>query len=1021
MGLEELLRAATVRVEGGPRPGAGFFLAPGVVVTCVHVTGDVDELEVVWGPDGARVPASVERRLGGRGRPIPDLAADYPDVAVLRVELDGHPCVAIDEDKPKYEDTFQSYGFPAEGGSVLLTAATLAYRGTKGQAPTEFVDLASDTVRPGMSGGPLLNLRSKAVSGVVVATRGPSSPDGGFAVAWDAVRGELADAIAANRDFHAGNRSWHDAARPAGRRVSFRLPLVSTHFSGRSVELEALGQRLARDGRTAVTGLGGVGKSQLAARYVHDHAGEYDLVAWIRAEDGGTADLGDLAGELGEDVEGMAPVDRAQLAVDRLAGSEARWLLVLDNVAAPDQLATCCPSSGNGHVIATSRNRAVGDVLGSFDLGAFDPETGADYLVARTGRADERDAALRLSEALGGLPLALAHAGAYCQAATPFDEYLELLTELPATEVFDSSPEAFYSATVASTWMVSMAAAAESAPLAPAVLAASAYLAPDRIPLAVFRVLPDDPDSARGRKRLRDALNALHRLSLAEVDDTTLSVHRLLQKTVRDQVEGPGPMQAAVAGLIDAYPGQPLEPANWPGCEEAHPHVAALLETLEPGPETADVAWLALATCTYMVAVADRRRGIPVARRAVEFGRRALGDDHAETLRLRLILEALVRGSGRTQDSIAGLEVLVRDLERVLGPEHDDTFRARNWLAGGYRGAGRLEDAVELTERTLADAERVDNADPGIKLALQGERARLYYSAGRPAEALALQRKVVAGWLRVLGDDQVEPLVARLDLGNYLTAAGQVDEAIELLEAVVPEAERILGPDHYDALTGRDRLAGAYLTAGRARESVALREQVVAQSERTLEPDHRALLATRANLALSYEGDGRVDEAIALRQRVVADAERALPPGHPHIAEYEILLVESLSKAGRFSEAIPPAETAVERRARTFGREHELTISMALNLGILYSKAGRHPDAVGLLEKVTDGARDALGPENALTLTGRSVLGAVYGRAGRTDDARALLAEVLTTQERAYGAGDPRAVETRRRLEEVTG
>ena len=50
--LEDLLRACTVRVTGGPAPGAGFFVAPGKVLTCVHVIGDSADLVVSWERDG---------------------------------------------------------------------------------------------------------------------------------------------------------------------------------------------------------------------------------------------------------------------------------------------------------------------------------------------------------------------------------------------------------------------------------------------------------------------------------------------------------------------------------------------------------------------------------------------------------------------------------------------------------------------------------------------------------------------------------------------------------------------------------------------------------------------------------------------------------------------------------------------------------------------------------------------------------------------------------------------------------
>jgi Trypsin-like peptidase domain len=152
--LEDLLRACTVRVLGGPMPGAGFFVAPGTVLTCFHVIGDSQALTVRWERDGqppVEVPVSGRALVvADRGRPIPALDRDYPDIAVLEVAgLDGHPCVGIDAEWPSPEDGFQVFGYPREGGAVLLTPARLSYRGTKGILPATYLDLASDTVKPG--------------------------------------------------------------------------------------------------------------------------------------------------------------------------------------------------------------------------------------------------------------------------------------------------------------------------------------------------------------------------------------------------------------------------------------------------------------------------------------------------------------------------------------------------------------------------------------------------------------------------------------------------------------------------------------------------------------------------------------------------------------------------------------------------------------------------------------------------------------------------------------------------------
>jgi tetratricopeptide (TPR) repeat protein len=924
---------------GGALPGAGFFLAPGLVVTCAHVTGDVEELEVLWRPDAAPVPARLELKLCDRGRPVPDLAADYPDIALLRVEAAGHPCVALDEDMPTYGDSFQSYGYPEEGGSVLLTPAALDYRGTKSQHPTPFIDLASDTVKPGMSGGPLLNVRSKAVCGVLVATRSPSSPDGGLAVPWVAVRDQLAEAMGANRAFHAANHSWSDVARPAGRRVRFRLPHVVKHFSGRGPELETLERALADDSRAivtqAITGLGGVGKSQLAARYVQKHVDDYDVVAWIRAEDGGIADLADLALELGEEVEGLAPADRAQVAVRVLENAGARWLLVLDNVATPEQLAVCCPATGNGNVLVTSRNRAVGEFGALLDVDVFEDEVGADFLVGRAGRDGEREAALRLTRALGGLPLALAHAGAYCSSGTSFDEYLKMLTELPSAEVFDESPEAFYSQTVASTWQVSIDAAAERASLAPAVLGMASYLAPDKIPLPLFRVLLGDPNNIRERKRLSDAFNALHGLSLVEVGEASLSVHRLLQKTVRDQArlggDEEGPAFAARAVLV-AFPKDRRVPSEWPRCEELLPHAAAMAHTIEPRPERTDVAEVLRRACGYLLEVRDVRRGVPMAESALEYSQHALGPAHERTLAALANLANAVWAAGRTKDALDLEERVLEDYERVFGSDHPSTLMVRANLAASYHSAGRTEAAIAAFERVIAARKRLLGDDHEDTLTARAGLAGAYMAASRADDAIALYEAVIATRERTLGAEYPTTLTARISLGSALTEAGRSADAVRLMEGTLEVASAILGPNHPDTLAARSILGGAYDAEGRAGEAIALRSAALSCAEEILGRLHPDVLIMKNNLAASLERAHRIDEAIALRESVIAGAESTLGAAHPHSLTYRA------------------------------------------NLGVTFAKAGRHADAVELLTDVAAEMERVLGPEDANTLALRAFL-----------------------------------------------
>lgn len=280
--LENLLRACTVQVICGNSTGAGFFVAPGKVVTCVHVIKDSANITVRWERDNegtAEFPvAGSPLRLAGQGRPIEALD-EYPDIALLDVEgLDGHPCVRIDTAWPENGDTFQVYGYPREGGTTRLTPAAMRYRGKHGNEPTAHLDLASDTIKPGMSGAAVLNLRTGSVCGVVVASRNATRPDGAFAVPWSAIASDLSDVLAANREFHKQDLAWNAAATVPGKVPPHAEELAEelselyefldlARFTGRRKLIADIEKFMADydHGWIVVEGEAGVGKSALAA------------------------------------------------------------------------------------------------------------------------------------------------------------------------------------------------------------------------------------------------------------------------------------------------------------------------------------------------------------------------------------------------------------------------------------------------------------------------------------------------------------------------------------------------------------------------------------------------------------------------------------------------------------------------------------------------------------------------------------------------------------------------------------
>ena len=109
---------------------------------------------------------------------------------------------------------------------------------------------------------------------------------------------------------------------------------------------------------------------------------------------------------------------------ERLRHEGEGILLIYDNALDAEALKPYLPPGGAARVLVTSNAHAWRGIAEPVEIRLWPKEIGADYLVARTGRAAERVAAEALSQVLGGLPLAHEQAAAYCERLEiPLAEY----------------------------------------------------------------------------------------------------------------------------------------------------------------------------------------------------------------------------------------------------------------------------------------------------------------------------------------------------------------------------------------------------------------------------------------------------------------------------------------------------------------------------------------------------------------------------------------------------------------------
>lgn len=717
-------------------------------------------------------------------------------------------------------------------------------------------------------------------------------------------------------------------------------------------------------GATALYGLGGMGKTELALAYAHAFAWDYPGGRWLLSCEGlhnFDVVLRQLAVSTALNIsfteeEQKDPSRAAERVLAELRRRE-RSLLLLDNVTHPGLLGPDVlmrlPAQGQVHVLATTR-LGPQQLAGSphdHTFVAVDQLPVADALAlirahqpeARFASPSDEAAATELVALLDGFTLAVETAAIYLgrhAAEGAIEAYTNRLRSVPLTASEDFAADSVVGVRhkeklLERTLAITFEGLTDEQLH---VLMLGALLPPDQIALPWLHamakerfphLLGDGPEQWR---HLEDTLRGL-RLFTPGQEERVGRMHRMVQLLITRRI---------FAGVN----GNEIEDTNQ----------ALTTHVLERG------EYLAYAWEQH----SNRWELQPLQSTAVLW----LDENRHEGYELACSLVVPLNELALFSEAERLARKAFQFAETKYGAASNEVSRSANVLGAVLKETNRFADAEVELRRAMAIDERL-------------------YKQDAPEIAIALS-----------------------NLGSLLHTSGRFAEAESLLERAVNILEGRKNPNRLALVSALMNLAEIREDAHRLKDAETLYQRALSLAEETLEPQHYSLGVLLSNFSSLMHKMNRLEEAEKLLRRALAIAERTFGRKHPSFALRLNNLAELLREADRFAEAEPLYEEALAIDEELFGANHSDVARVLNNLGLIYRETGRAQQSEQLYRRslaIWEGIYGPLHPDVAAVLGN---LAKVVGKLGRREEAEKLFRRALEIEETLFGNDHPHLAPT---------
>jgi len=693
--------------------------------------------------------------------------------------------------------------------------------------------------------------------------------------------------------------------------------------------LASIVEQLSKNMHLVITGLPGVGKTELAIQ-VFDSSmvkNKYKGYFWLNAATKSSfkSDLFQMARAL-DVADESEDIEDTRRSILNVLNTEDSWLMVLDNVDDFELIERFCPlRHGQRHVIITARRwTAVNFNAWHIQLELMRENEAMELFLNACSFSKEltqkgvesEESARSLVQMLGLHPLAIIQAAAYLRANQDTVESYIAMYQDKTTELLQWKPFGEGDYVSVSTTIVLSFSKLKNHTDTVRLFCAIAFLCSDNIPLSLCERLSNSDQSrsqgsekASSRKfRFNSALEPLFAYSFVKrVSGEFISIHRLVQDAIRAVITG---SIKDTGGLLTSLnPDERMweywvertvnriqleypvfsSPDKWRECDLYTPHAESCMRYAENWLNTEALSRLKRAVASHMFSCGDFERAEMLCSGATNINQKIFGFESLETAdTLRELAQAHAHQAHHDQ-AIRYFNDVLSVYQMVYKRETNSDTRlmiykkmaiATHGRANVYNSFGLYSQAVEHYKLALEMKETV-LAQSRLKLKVTNTLdglAKAYSHQGDYEKAQELYLKSLS--IHQTSPDRIAEANTQTHIGNMYSQC-DFDRSLHHYGLALSIYDELYGVDRILSTKPLNGMGNIYVILGRYEEGIQYYRRALRIRE-ALYGEHSWHLAnTINNLGNAFDCLGKILQAKTQYDRALKIYEMELGPGHP--------------------------------------------------------------------------------------------------------------------------------------------